>query len=107
MIQTLFAHQHVGDREQPLGIRRSISKPLLSVSNPSALIVDARFVLLIGEQNALDEIAANTRREFAEFAGELSVCLSMLTRKPRPNSALSSKSELHQAGPRPSLFCMA
>ncbi len=31
-------------------------------------------------------------------------CRSSETRKPRPNSALSSNSELHQVGPRPSAF---
>ena len=61
---------------------------------------------LVGLEQRLDQ----RRRRAAppsclqQFAAPARACLSTARRMPKPNSALSSKSELDQAGPRPSRF---
>ena len=106
MIQTLFF------TSMSARLRRAASPPasvhacelLLQLRHPLALVVDARLVRLVGLENAAGELVADRRdRAVLTSSRAISVCLSTVRRMPSPNSALSSNSELDQAGPAPVL----
>ena len=60
---------------------------------------------LVGVQKRLRQVLADRRGRAAPTSSRAySFCLSTASRMPSPNSALSSNSELDQAGPRPSSF---
>ncbi len=72
-----------------------------------ALLVDAGFGVLVGGEQRLDQVVTELlavrgrqRLQLGTRGGAPS--WSVARRMPRPNSALSSNSELFHAGPRPS-----
>ena len=101
-----LAHQLIGQRQQQLGLGRvEPLQLLLQRRDAFALVVNAGFVALVGVEDAVHEILAERAAPAScSSSAANSFCLSIETRKPRPNSALSSNSELHQVGPRPSAF---
>ena len=102
-----FAHERVGQREQSLAPadRLAIRALRFKRRDAFALLENAGFIALPRVQDFRGEIVARpaVRRCWSNSPAN-SCCLSSETRKPRPNSALSSKSEFAQAGPRPSAF---
>ena len=98
-------HEMVSQGEQALCFRIfDAGEFLLQSSNAVALLVNAGFISLIGIQQARHRSSPMVDASFCTSSRAISVCLSIVSRMPRPNSALSSKSEFDQAGPRPSLF---
>ena len=104
-----LAHERVSDGE-PTFVASSVSsavKPLLQLPHTLALVEDVRLVLSARRcRMSFTSCSPISGASLASSSPANSRCLSSETRKPRPNSALSSNSELLQAGPRPSAFCV-
>ena len=99
-------HQLVGQAEQQFGFGRvQLLQFLLQGRDAFALVVNAGFVALFGVEDCRRQIVADLRRRVSSAVRwRIPSACQCETRKPRPNSALSSNSELHHAGPRPSAF---
>ena len=107
------AHEHVGEAEQVEGVRAALARePHLQLCDAGALRGDAGLAGLVGDGWRREILvasgpgmlppAATSVRTRSSSSRAYSFCLSSVRRIPRPNSALSSNSELLQAGPRPS-----
>jgi len=97
------ADKMVDDREQIT--RALIIEPeelRLQFGNADPLRANLRLANLRRADNGLNQLRTDLGRQLRSKACARPTCWSAASRKPRPNSALSSKSELDQAGPRPS-----
>ena len=99
--------QVVGHAQQVPGVSGWLSRSelLLERRDALALIVDPGLVRLVGIQEPVDQLVADLRREPAPpVPAPVRCACRCVSRKPKPNSALSSNRELFQLGPRPSLL---
>ena len=79
----------------------------MSVFTRSRCFAIPSSVVWSASRSSFDERVADAARRAARGSSRASsLCLSMASRIPKPNSALSSKSELDQAGPRPFALCV-
>ena len=87
------------------GRRRSARRRSRSAATRSRCAAMPASVDWSASSSARHERVADARREPSQqLRARTRACLSSARRMPRPNSALSSKSELAHAGPRPSRF---
>ena len=98
-------HEVVGERFEPARLGRCQAGELTPQRlDPLALRRDAGLVRLIRIEQRRGQTVADLRRERWSRPRAVATCASSAIRKPKPNSALSSKSEFDHAGPRPSRF---
>ena len=97
-------HEIVGERLEPARLGGlQAGERLPQRHDPLALLGDAGLARLIRvEQRRRQPVADLRRQVLQQLARTAATCASSASRKPNPNSALSSKSEFDQAGPRPS-----